>query len=68
MNRSSAWIYLVLGGIALYVLWGIHVDATITVPEEEIRVTYHPSSPATTEGDAINAAFVDSLPLYDPYR
>jgi len=62
---KSAWLYFVLGGVLLYVLWGLHVDATVTAGD--VVVTYKPSMGAPPIGasssDAIDWAMVDQLPL-----
>jgi hypothetical protein len=61
---KSAWLYLVLGAVAIYVLWGLHVDATITVPKEEIKFRYlGGTGVAATDGERIDWALVDSLPM-----
>jgi cell division septal protein FtsQ len=62
MNQRSAWLYLVLGAVALYVLWGLYVHATVTVPADEIKVRYTPGVAATDE-ERIDWTLVDSLPV-----
>lgn len=68
--KSSAWLYLVLGAVALYVLWGLSVDATVGIEEDEINVggwTRPPKSPpqgaAATSSEAISWTLLDELPL-----
>jgi hypothetical protein len=62
-KNASPWLYLVLGGVALYVLWGLYVKATITVPEEEIKFRYLGTGVAATDEERIDWALVDSLPI-----
>jgi hypothetical protein len=65
MNKPSAWIYLVLGAVALYVLWGLYVHATITIPDDEVKIRYTPTpnGAAATDSERIDWALVDSLPF-----
>lgn len=61
---KSAWLYFVLGGVLLYVLWGLHVDATITAGD--VIVTYKPTPVppiGASSSEAIDWAMVDQLPL-----
>lgn len=73
MTMKNPWVYLALGAVALYVLWGLHVDASITVPEDEIHTTYtptqpHPAGAAATPGDLVQVnVLANTGVLADPF-
>jgi len=70
---KNPWFFLALGAVALYVLWGLHVDASITVPAEEIHTTYvptqpHPAGAAATPNDLVQTNVLSNTGvLADPF-
>jgi hypothetical protein len=62
--KNAPWLYLVLGAVLLYVLWGRRYTVAI---DDGVRVgrpaPVPPAGAAATLGDQINWALVDELPL-----
>jgi hypothetical protein len=58
---KQAWIYLVVGGLLIWWWFGVRVHATITVPEDEIRVRLPTRA---RPGDALTLEPADSV-AYD---
>lgn len=64
---KGTWAFLVLGGLVFWWLWGINVDATVEVVQEEIITTYRPTPPGGlgyTETDRNSAAVMGDI-LFD---
>jgi hypothetical protein len=67
--KASPWLYLVLGAVAIYVLWGL--SFTVGIEEDAVTVgpwkrqpTVPPSGAAASSNEKIDWALVDSLPVY----
>jgi len=63
---AKAWLYFVVGALVIYWIFGRHVTATVTVPEEEIRIRVPVASPtALTDApaDAAMYEFANELPV-----
>ena len=60
--KNSPWLYLVLGALLLYVLWGLNF--TVAIEGDGIRVGGRPVPLAGAGGkEQIDWALADSLPL-----
>jgi hypothetical protein len=60
--KDSPWLYLVLGAVLLYVLWGLKF--TVAVEGDGVRVVVPPVPIAGAVGkQQIDWALADSLPL-----
>jgi len=54
---KDAWLYLVLGAVLLYVLWGL--DFTVAIDNTRPVII----RPSATGPEAINFALADELPV-----
>lgn len=60
--KDSPWLYLVLGAVLLYVLWGLQFEVSIV--DEGVRVGGRPVPLAGAGGkEQIDWALVESLPV-----
>lgn len=60
--KDSPWLYLVLGAVLLYVLWGLQFEVSIV--DSGVRVGGRPVSPAAAGGkEEIDWALADNLPV-----
>lgn len=68
MKAKNVTAYIVVTALLLWWLLGRRVTATVTVPQEEIRVKIPVKQPnvGDTGGETIDPAFVDSLPYDRP--
>jgi hypothetical protein len=63
--KDSPWLYLVLGAVLLYWLWGLQF--TVAIEGDGIRVGGHPVPLAGAGGkEQIDWALVESLPMGTP--
>jgi hypothetical protein len=68
MKAQYVTAYIVVTALLLWWLLGRRVTATVTVPQDEIRVKIPVKQPnvGDTGGEEIDPAFVDSLPFDRP--
>lgn len=60
--------YIIVTALLLWWIFGRRVNATVTVPQDEIRVKIPVKQPQVgdTGGESIDPAYVDSLPELAP--
>lgn len=55
---SKAWLFVIVGGLLVWWIFGRHVTATVTVPSDEIRVRIPTRA---RPGDALTLEPADSV-------